>query len=375
MCIRDRNLDYAVEILKSGCCMFLVQMLEKNLYQPFVFVRVAYILGNLTMIFGTACEELYNNQKAFDIVHNAMVFYLNMWKQKQKGLPLSVKGAENFEKNFSSDVVVKAIRLYANLWISEILGRNNLSKITQEIFSSLYDVASLPLNDANEDLILNSLCCLSNILYFFPLLPKDFAEKLLKQCVGIVSCHNPEMRVECLRIWANLSRDHSLSFVPIVDVVFEMLGGKSEQKEAFYAVGILINLSGDKALKSSLYGPRIAVLLSKLETAGLEDPELSKNLCKLLVNLCDKDSGKNWSNEDIDRAGKILASIAEECDSYLDVANAKEKVILNDLHSIANNLVNVLPEISFACHVSGCGRKFESADKLQQHLSRRHAKK
>ena len=370
------NLEYAVEILKSGCCKFLVKMLDENLNKPFVFVRIAFILGNLTMIFGTAYEEMYNDQKIFDTVHNALVFYLNMWKQKQKGLPLNAKGAENFEKNFNDDVVVKAIRLYANLWISEILGRNNLNKITKEIFESLYEVSSIELNEDNEDLILNGMCCLSNIIYFFPSLPKEFAEKLLKQCEHNFSCDNPDIRVECLRIWANLSRDDSLSasFPSIVNLIFEVLAGiNSDKKEIFYSIGTLINLSGDKILKNSLYGPRIAILLNKLEATELEDPELSKNICKVLINLCEK--GANWSKEDIDKADKVLEKITEECDEYLDVASVKEKVILNDLHSIANNLINVLPEVSFACQVPGCGRKFESVDKLQEHISRRHNKK
>ena len=380
------NVEYAAEIVKSGCSEFLIELLKGSVDHPFVFVRIAFILGNATMLFGTQCEELYKDPKAFDVVYNAMAFYLDLWKQKESGkaLDLKAKGVKNIEdfvKHFNNDVVVKATRLCANLWISEDLAKRELARITPETFESLMGMLEVELNDANEDLLLNALSCLSNILFFFPTVNKEFSERLLKKCKSIFSVtSNNEIRIECLRIWANLSRDPSSvsSFVEnrIIDAVFETLTGlKTEQRELFYSIGVLINLSGSETVRKELYGPRIGILLQKLGTAGLEDPELSKNLCKLLVNLCDKKEGENkWSNEQLEKVDKILGTLCEECDSLLDVANEKEKEILNDLHKLMNNLINVLPELMFNCPIQDCGRKFKVAEELAQHVSRRHNK-
>ena len=69
--------EYAVEIMKTDCCDFLVTLLKESIGRPFVFVRIAFILGNLTMIFGTACTSMYSDPNAFDVVFNAMIFYLD----------------------------------------------------------------------------------------------------------------------------------------------------------------------------------------------------------------------------------------------------------------------------------------------------------
>lgn len=380
------NPDYAAQILKSDCCEFLVEMLKNNIDKPLVFIRVAFILGNITMIFGIQCKELYENPICFEIVYNAMMFYLDTWKQKESGKTLDlknkgIKNIEEFIKNFNNDVVVKAVRLCANLWISEDLGKRESAKICRDNFDALVAVIGIELTEANEDLLLNGLSCLSNILFFFPTIPNDIAIRLLTKCKNIFGItSNPEIRIECIRIWANLSRDNML--VPlfldfkVVDILFEVLTGlKTEPREAFYGIGVLINLSADEKLREALYGPRIGILLKKLEAAGLEDPELAKNLCKLLVNLCDKKGSETkWSNEQIETADKILSALGEECDSLREVANEKEKEILDDLHKVANNLSNVLPEISFGCTVPDCGRKFKTIDDLNKHIERRHNK-
>ncbi len=222
-------------------------------------------------------------------------------------------------------MVVKAIRLCANLWISEDLAHRESARLTLPTFQALGELLSLDLSsDQNEDLILNALCCMSNMLFFVPEAPAPFSEFLLDRCKTIMAtCANPEVRVECLRIFGNLSRSKTLlpTFATkgIVGNIYDILMGLTTgAREWFYAVGVLINLSGDEQTREKhMYGPRLNILLQKLETGGFEDLELTKNICKLLVNLCDAKTKIQWTNEQIDKLDHTLTSICDECDSSL----------------------------------------------------------
>ena len=130
------NIDYAMEILKSGCSSLLVEMFKKNIKKPFAFVRIAFILGNLTMIFGTACEELYNNQNSFEIVLEALICYLDTCTETQSGKVLSIKCSADLAKHFNKDVFVNEICLYAYLLLREDVGTRHPNQEIEGILGS-----------------------------------------------------------------------------------------------------------------------------------------------------------------------------------------------------------------------------------------------
>lgn len=204
------------------------------------------------------------------------------------------------------------------------MATREISNITAQTLQQISDVLSSELNESNEDLILNALSCLSNILFFSIVIPDNFAESLLLQCKPIMEkSTNCEMRIECLRIFGNLSRTKSL--IPIfgklklVDVIYQMLSNaQCTPREKYYSIGVLINLSSDDATRDSqMYALRLDLMLTKLQESDFEDLELSKNICKLLTNLCDQKTAKKWTNEQLDKLDKILTNLGDECDSTL----------------------------------------------------------
>ena len=219
---------------------------------------------------------------------------------------------------------MKAVRLCANLWISEALAKRELPKVTVPSLQLVSQILECELNENSEDLILNALSYLSNVLFFLPVASSAFAGDLMSKCKNIMGgTNNSEIRVECLRILGNLSRDMGITRVfrekGIVASLYEVLTGlKSGSKECFYAVGVLMNLASDEDTRGTqMYDARINVLIQKLESNGFEDLELTKNICKLLVNLCDSKTNGKWTNEQIEKVDKVLTSLGDECDSSL----------------------------------------------------------
>ncbi len=67
-----------MEILKTNCCPFLVGLLKESVEHPFIFVRIAFVLANLTMLFGTSCTYLYTAPEAYLCIKDAMLFYVDI---------------------------------------------------------------------------------------------------------------------------------------------------------------------------------------------------------------------------------------------------------------------------------------------------------
>ena len=57
------------------------------------------------------------------------------------------------------------------------------------------------------------------------------------------------------------------------------------------------------------------------------------------------------------------------------MATEEEMVQIGGLRDLINALVNDMPEISHACSIGECGRKFKSKAELEKHQERRHGQK
>ena len=53
-------------------------MLKDSIEHPFVFVRLAFVLGNLTMLFGTSCNYVYTAPEAYEYIKDAMLCYVDI---------------------------------------------------------------------------------------------------------------------------------------------------------------------------------------------------------------------------------------------------------------------------------------------------------
>lgn len=277
--------------------------------------------------------------------------------------------------------MVKSIRLCANLWTSEDIAKREIKNFNPQNLELLCNILAIEPNEKNEDLILNALSCLSNILFFQTEIPNTIVVFLVSICKTFIrESGNEEVRIESLRIYGNISRNKAyiqlFATAEIIKILYEVLSNKqTKAREKYYSIGVLMNCSTDEKLRDSfMYTNTLDLILDKLQESDFEDLEMSKVICKLLTNLCDTKSVNKWTNLQLSRLDGILTGIADECDSNLDVANNTEKDILNDLHKVVNNLINVLPEVTNCCPVADCGRKFITVQELEQHIQRRHKK-
>jgi hypothetical protein len=93
--------------------------------------------------------------------------------------------------------------------------------------------------------------------------------------------------------------------------------------------------------------------------------DLSKVAAKALHNLAvsaklAESGGYRWSGDQIKKLDEILTSLGEELDSIMDVANEEELEEIRAIRELVNALINDMPENSFDCPDSKCGRKFKN---------------
>lgn len=63
----------------------------------------------------------------------------------------------------------------------------------------------------------------------------------------------------------------------------------------------------------------------------------------------------------------VTLSVGEELDSIMDMATEEEMVQIGGLRDLINALVNDMPEVTYACNIDNCGRKFKTKEELAKH--------
>lgn len=117
----------------------------------------------------------------------------------------------------------------------------------------------------------------------------------------------------------------------------------------FYDIGLLINIALNPTGRKKVTKMCLSKLITAFKDSNIEDMDLSKVICKALISFCEEKF--LWNNADIKATDDICTEIGEELDSIMDVANESEKDILMQLRYLINQVINNLPEITFACRV------------------------
>lgn len=149
-----------------------------------------------------------------------------------------------------------------------------------------------------------------------------------------------------------------------------MMLGHSLSDLVYYDVGLIMNLSlspKGRKLMTKLCLPKLCEVLQDSE---IENIELSKVVCKCITNFCKEK--QFWTNDLIEQVDETVSTIGEDLDSIVEMAKPEEKEVLLDLRKLTNDVINNLPEQTFDCPKSDCGRKFKNQEELDSHMSRRH---
>lgn len=389
------SLNYeALDVMKLLGEDFIVTLNEimiSNSERNSILVRSAFVQGNLTTVYSESRLQLLKDGRIFV---KLLDLCFNLWKKDIKNMKEAAKENEegkstknskkgDFNKDPTEDSFTKVVRLIANLLTEPSckklieINKKRVDRFFQSWISSLQKKTL----EKSEECILNIVACLTNFLFYdtgdFSIFTEEKAVVLRTACIksiGLFLFHsdNEELKVESMRVLCNLSRNKEwCKLLSEADTLLKNLVQciSSEIRDlVFYDIGLLLNIALDPAGRKKITKMCLEILIEKLRDSNIEDMDLSKVICKILVSFCEERF--LWKNNNIEDAHEVCSEIGEELDSIMDVANDSEKEILLELRYWINQVINNIPEIAHNCPKPNCGRKFDNPEDLEGHIAR-----
>jgi hypothetical protein len=275
------------------------------------------------------------------------------------------------------DLSLKAVRLIANIISHPSIGVKTespdfLCKLLVEILSTF----SL---ESQEELVLNTVACLTNLLYF-DLPGKDFLTSEMRMTAFsklppmLVSSFNEEVTMETLRALGNLTRHEEIvKELPgmYMTEIFLMILDHSNYSVLFYDLGCLINVSS--LCKEIIYCEKyFFALVELLENTFLYELDITNQILMVLVNLCTHSKGVvPWESVAGDEGVKKLNAVVKNLALEAKDVNSDEKDFVKFL-ALLRSIEKLMPKPLIPCTFDGCGRKFANEELLKDHWTRRH---
>ena len=234
------------------------------------------------------------------IIANIMTIYENSRVMAEKSVvPLLIEISNKYLGSFEEihiDLLIKTIRLCANLISATHIGLN--LECADDLLNLLIELLNMYNINDQEELILNTVACLTNLLYF-DIPGKEYVKQksrmhaFSKLSPLLVNSFNEEVTSETLRALGNLTRHESvckeLPSLYMIDI-FLMLLDHSNWSVIYYDLGCLINVSS--LSKELLYSEMsFDTLICTLEETNCYEPELTTHLFMILCNLCTPSKG------------------------------------------------------------------------------------
>lgn len=343
-------------------------------------LRLSFVLGNLT-----EKSKRLRVIFAFDCEGTALVPELlgKYWQKERQAL--ASRESTRSKESTSEEVLVKLVRLLANVAISDEAGPTLAS--SSAVVEPLLDMLGAKRISESEELVLNVVAAITNLLFYdvpSNLLFQEDTKQLLCRLFRplLLESYNIEALIESARALGNLSRHadarQCMSSLRL-DEILVILLDHDDRDLAFYACGALVNLAADPESIPRLTDatPAVPKLTKLLADAPADDPALQLVAIKVLTNLS-LDSRAAWPMEEVDALRGVLVQTIADSE---EVTESSERQQLLDL---ARHLQSRLPastepsEVTeerpdwFYCSTPGCGRRFGSQNKLNAHVERRH---
>ncbi|KAK7108771.1 armadillo repeat-containing protein 2-like isoform X1 [Littorina saxatilis] len=274
-----------------GCYKSFVNLLKRHLKKDDLVVRLCFVLGNLTAKNEQARQRLYQEKEGMDTLLAVLKTYdeLDAQGKDTSSVTSSVEEPESKDDiNKVEDVLIKVIRVLANLSISEDVGP--FVAANEQFMSCLLGIIERKDVGESEELILNCVATVNNLSYYTTkqssLVQQHIAiaESLLK----LVLTNNMEGMLEAARVFGNLTRHKPVrDFLSKqkVDEIMVTLLDSGNREMVFIACGVLINFMVDEENRSLLKRENgIAKCIEVLRDFGREDWQLSATVCKMLCN-------------------------------------------------------------------------------------------
>lgn len=340
--------------LYSECCSELVdsiawlpalsKILSAYEKKQELVVRVCFILGNLTSKSEKVREAIFFDEAFMAVLLSVMQSYFNLELEVLKNGPTADENLINGENkglNKNEDVLIKAIRVIANLSINAEAGAGIAAN--EALVDLLIQILDVKDALVSEELVLNTVSTLNNLSYY------NSAESVVQQrqveitemLISLLMPENMDAMVEATRVFGNFSRTkevRTLLAEQKVDEIMIALLDAGERETVFTACGVLINLMIDENIKPKLKEEDgIKKLVDVLRDFGKHDWQLSSMVCQILWNYSDKitSSSETFGDQEALELMDILAQYLDE-DIALDSS---------ELDAVESNLPDMLREM------------------------------
>ncbi|KXZ44037.1 hypothetical protein GPECTOR_75g761 [Gonium pectorale] len=285
----------------------LVQLLGQYADNRAILLRVAFVLGNLTTHSNQYREQVCD-------VPFSLVTVVGVLQRYAFGGPPSegAGGGSSATDRLSraashEDCLVKLLRLTANLAIWPPAGTSLAEE--EHVAGALLALLEGYSFEGAEELVLNTVCALTNLSFYQSDPAAGFTNKvlclpaarLLPRITPLLMCDNEEAVIEAARVYGNFSRSPDvrdyMQATRIVDALVLLLDHSNS--EVLYSVcGTLVNFTMDASRRAALCGlggvGRLVELLGRTVAQGElseRDEALVEVVCKALFNVASADEG------------------------------------------------------------------------------------
>ena len=239
-----------------------VKVLTKYPGRQDIVVRLTYCLGNLmakcdeARTFVKDGSDLSNMDTILELLQSYRAREARPGTSTNLSMVMKMESEDDHGSSGNSeDVVIKIIRVIANMSINGVVGQQVAAM--PEVYDNLTDILATRSITDNEELILSSLATLNNLTYYHV----DSAHKeeqdssIFKRVERYVDCENIEAQIESSRVLGNLTRSKAIrdqlagqyTWAAIVKLL------TSDQRDLVYTnVGVIVNMMSDTDKRTSL---------------------------------------------------------------------------------------------------------------------------
>ncbi|EFJ52458.1 hypothetical protein VOLCADRAFT_120276 [Volvox carteri f. nagariensis] len=319
----------------------LIQLLGQYADNRAILLRVAFVLGNLTTTSNEYREQVCNVPFALVTVVGILQRYAFGGPGGEGGSAGSTASDRLSRAASHEDCLVKVLRLAANLAIWSDAGHTLAEEA--HVADALLHLLEAYSFEAAEELVLNTVCALTNLSYYqSDTTPGGFTNKVLQlpparlmpRITPLLMCDNEEAVIEAARVYGNFSRSPEvrdyMQAARVVEALVLLLDHSNA--EVLYSVcGTLINFTMDASRKHVLGAlggtSRLVEVLSRTvaqDELGDRDEAIIDVVCKALFNVASADDGVGRAGSGVNSASSQGSGSAGQALENSAVAESEE---------------------------------------------------
>lgn len=315
----------------------LFAILTTHVQKADLVVRVLFILGNLTAKSDEARVRLWELRRketkkgpssvdtgSVKILVTTFLNYVDMMGRELKEEPTVGEGPNKVE-----DVLIKLVRIIANLSINEEIGGAIASdEILVGLLVRVLEMTSFHKDeDPPNELLLNATATINNLSYYMieeDNIGTDLGEAtesmlgLARSLRPMAHSANEECILEAARVFGNLSQIRQVRHFMVdnsMDKLFITLLDSTNRELVFTSVGILINLMVDRENRHIIKKESgVQKLVDVLRDFGQNDWHLASMVCQVFWNMSEKinSSYDCFGNPEADDLCDVLTEFLDE---------------------------------------------------------------